>query len=197
MLNKVHCRYMVELDELLRFWLFCLEQFLTRTVWWAIPVIWLPVICWCISMSVRMGHTPSEIALMVGFGIFIWTLLEYSLHRFVFHIKTKSYWLVFSFFLEHLLMHVLCPQTSFHKSLLLFPKFYWTALLSMLGSCYDIIVLALGGTPSTILFMAVIISTLWMVCGSFFLQLLQLFSVCQYVYSAYSLPSYYYSSWRF
>ncbi|KDP34614.1 hypothetical protein JCGZ_11137 [Jatropha curcas] len=67
-------------------------EFLTRTVWWAIPVIWLPVVCWCISMSVRMGHKPSEIALMVASGILIWTLLEYSLHRFVFHIKTKTYW---------------------------------------------------------------------------------------------------------
>ncbi|KAK4802458.1 hypothetical protein SAY86_000661 [Trapa natans] len=65
---------------------------LTRTVWWAIPVIWLPVVCWSISMSVRMGHTPPQIALMVVCGIFIWTLLEYSLHRFLFHINTKSYW---------------------------------------------------------------------------------------------------------
>jgi len=69
-------------------------QFLTRTVWWAIPTIWLPVVCWCISMSVKMGHTFPEIALMVVFGIFIWTFIEYTLHRFLFHIKTKSYWLV-------------------------------------------------------------------------------------------------------
>lgn len=67
-------------------------EFLTRTVWWAIPVIWLPVVCYFVSKSVRMGHTPYEIASMVGFGIFIWTLLEYSLHRFLFHIKTTSYW---------------------------------------------------------------------------------------------------------
>ncbi|XP_057489249.1 dihydroceramide fatty acyl 2-hydroxylase FAH1-like [Actinidia eriantha] len=26
------------------------------------------------------------------FGIFIWTLMEYTLHRLLFHIKTKSYW---------------------------------------------------------------------------------------------------------
>ncbi|KAJ0081430.1 hypothetical protein Patl1_11457 [Pistacia atlantica] len=67
-------------------------EFLTRTVWWAIPVIWLPVVFYCISMSVRMGHTFLEIAEMVVFGIFVWTLMEYTLHRFLFHIKTKSYW---------------------------------------------------------------------------------------------------------
>ncbi|KAK8704623.1 hypothetical protein V6N13_048242 [Hibiscus sabdariffa] len=67
-------------------------EFLTLTVWWAIPTIWLPVVCWCISMSVRMGHTFPQIALMVAFGIFAWTLVEYILHRFLFHIETKSYW---------------------------------------------------------------------------------------------------------
>ncbi|XP_057970814.1 dihydroceramide fatty acyl 2-hydroxylase FAH2-like isoform X2 [Malania oleifera] len=67
-------------------------EFLTRTVWWVIPLIWLPVVCCCISVSIRMDHTLSEIALMVAFGIFIWTLVEYTMHRFLFHIKTKSYW---------------------------------------------------------------------------------------------------------
>lgn len=67
-------------------------EFLTKTEWWMIPLIWLPVVCWYISKSFRMGRTLPEIALMVVFGIFIWTLLEYTLHRFLFHIKTKSYW---------------------------------------------------------------------------------------------------------
>ncbi|KAJ8758742.1 hypothetical protein K2173_000463 [Erythroxylum novogranatense] len=67
-------------------------EFLTRTVWWAIPVIWLPVVFWCLSMSVQMGLTVQDIAAMLVSGIFIWTLMEYSLHRFLFHIKTKSYW---------------------------------------------------------------------------------------------------------
>ncbi|KAL3577378.1 hypothetical protein D5086_022661, partial [Populus alba] len=65
---------------------------LTRTVWWAIPSIWLPVICYFVLKSVRMGHTLPEVALIVVGGVFIWTLLEYTLHRFLFHIKTKSYW---------------------------------------------------------------------------------------------------------
>ncbi|KAH7545554.1 dihydroceramide fatty acyl 2-hydroxylase FAH1 [Ziziphus jujuba] len=67
-------------------------EFLTRTAWWVIPIIWLPVVFWSISKSVKMGHTYPQIALLVAVGIFIWTLLEYTLHRFLFHIKTKSYW---------------------------------------------------------------------------------------------------------
>ncbi|XP_058106206.1 dihydroceramide fatty acyl 2-hydroxylase FAH1-like isoform X2 [Magnolia sinica] len=69
-----------------------LSQFLTRTVWWVIPLIWLPVICWLVSMSIQMGHPLPQVALMVVAGIFVWTLMEYSLHRFLFHINTKSYW---------------------------------------------------------------------------------------------------------
>lgn len=88
----------------------CSNQFLTRTVWWAIPVIWLPVVCWSISMSVSMGHTLPQIALMVFSGIFIWTLMEYSLHRFLFHIETKSYWWDFSFFFS---VHSMLAAKSF------------------------------------------------------------------------------------
>jgi len=41
-----------------------------------------------------MGCSLPEIVPIVVMGIFIWTFFEYVLHRFVFHIKTKSYWLV-------------------------------------------------------------------------------------------------------
>ncbi|PON50316.1 Fatty acid hydroxylase [Parasponia andersonii] len=67
-------------------------ELFTRTVWWVIPLIWLPVVCWLVTMSVQLGLTPSQAALAVVGGIFIWTLMEYSLHRFLFHMKTTSYW---------------------------------------------------------------------------------------------------------
>ncbi|KAI9198066.1 hypothetical protein LWI28_009433 [Acer negundo] len=38
-----------------------------------------------------MGLIPPQAALTVVGGIFIWTLMKYLLHRFLFHIKTKSY----------------------------------------------------------------------------------------------------------
>ncbi|KAG6483916.1 dihydroceramide fatty acyl 2-hydroxylase FAH1-like [Zingiber officinale] len=66
-------------------------EFLTRTVWWAVPVIWLPVVCWCLAMSIERGITLPQLALVVATGILLWTLIEYTLHRFLFHIKTKSY----------------------------------------------------------------------------------------------------------
>ncbi|KAL2484180.1 Fatty acid 2-hydroxylase 1 [Forsythia ovata] len=67
-------------------------EFLTRNEWWVIPLIWLPVVSWFILMSIRMGLGILSVAVLVAFGILAWTLLEYTLHRFLFHIKTKSYW---------------------------------------------------------------------------------------------------------
>ncbi|KAK4270832.1 hypothetical protein QN277_019601 [Acacia crassicarpa] len=67
-------------------------EFLTRTVWWAVPTIWLPVVCYSISVSARKGLAPSHVVLLVVLGLFIWTLTEYTLHRFLFHVKTSSYW---------------------------------------------------------------------------------------------------------
>ncbi|KAG2309048.1 hypothetical protein Bca52824_028796 [Brassica carinata] len=67
-------------------------EFLTLTRWWVVPVIWLPVSLWCMSMSVSRGLSLPEIVPLIALGIFIWTFIEYTLHRFLFHIKTKSYW---------------------------------------------------------------------------------------------------------
>ncbi|XP_073146843.1 dihydroceramide fatty acyl 2-hydroxylase FAH2-like [Henckelia pumila] len=67
-------------------------EFMTRTPWWTIPTIWLPVVCWLISSSMKNGLPPYHLATSLITGVCFWTLLEYSLHRFLFHIKTTSYW---------------------------------------------------------------------------------------------------------
>nr|XP_043622468.1 dihydroceramide fatty acyl 2-hydroxylase FAH1 [Erigeron canadensis] len=65
---------------------------LTKNEWYVIPSIWLPVVCWYISKSLKMGNSLPQIVTVLVLGIFVWSLMEYSLHRFLFHIKTKSYW---------------------------------------------------------------------------------------------------------
>lgn len=55
-----------------------------QVVWWVIPLFWLPIITagtwWCAS-----GKAVSSVALLFGLGILYWTLVEYTLHRFIFH----------------------------------------------------------------------------------------------------------------
>ncbi|KAK8918594.1 Fatty acid 2-hydroxylase 2 [Platanthera zijinensis] len=67
-------------------------EVLTRTVWWVVPIVWIPVVCYSIAISVGMGISSFQAILLVMTGILVWTLMEYSLHRFVFHIQTRSYW---------------------------------------------------------------------------------------------------------
>ncbi|EPS73322.1 hypothetical protein M569_01436, partial [Genlisea aurea] len=76
-----------------RFFHNALLELLTRTPWWVVPVVWLPVVWWFVTSSIEAGLTgPPHLAATMGVGMLIWTLLEYSLHRFVFHVKTRSYW---------------------------------------------------------------------------------------------------------
>ncbi|XP_020275240.1 dihydroceramide fatty acyl 2-hydroxylase FAH2-like [Asparagus officinalis] len=76
-------------------------EFLTRTVWWAVPTIWLPVVFYFVALSIQRGLTLPQLATMIGIGIICWTLIEYSLHRFLFHIKTKTYWANTAHYLIH------------------------------------------------------------------------------------------------
>ncbi|KAG0604244.1 hypothetical protein M758_10G156100 [Ceratodon purpureus] len=65
---------------------------LTKTIWWVVPVIWIPVVCWCQVIAIRRGFPVDKLLTTLPLGIFIWSLVEYTLHRFLFHVKTKSYW---------------------------------------------------------------------------------------------------------
>lgn len=141
-------------------------QFLTLNRWYSIPIIWLPVVCWFTAKAFKMGQTPPKIALILLFGILIWSLMEYTLHRFLFHIKTKSYWCVinllsFCFFL--------CTAPYLHGR-----SYYFC-------NCLLNYVIFLGGTHFIIFFMAVITSILRMDYASCSLLLQPPFSWCRYV----------------
>ncbi|KAJ2719683.1 fatty acid alpha-hydroxylase [Coemansia sp. Benny D115] len=60
-----------------------LEMF-TRTPWWVIPIYWTPIMLALIHLG--LAYEPPRV-MLVGFifGVLSWTLLEYSMHRFVFH----------------------------------------------------------------------------------------------------------------
>lgn len=113
---------------------------LTRTVWWAIPTIWVPVVSYSISVSARMGRTVPELALMVIFGIILWTLMEYTIHRFLFHIKTTSYWGN----TMHYLLHGIHHKHPMDGLRLVFPPAATAVLLVPLWNLFKVI-----ATPST------------------------------------------------
>ena len=59
----------------------------------AIMVIWIPVVLFFLIRSIVMapaGAFPFYIPVGLIIGLFLWTLAEYTLHRFVFHFPVKS-----------------------------------------------------------------------------------------------------------
>ncbi|KAF9297173.1 fatty acid alpha-hydroxylase [Mortierella antarctica] len=67
-----------------------LEVF-SRTPWWLVPVLWLPVVAvifsWSIKGGVEVGALSHETAgsIFVA-GIVTWSFAEYAIHRFLFHL---------------------------------------------------------------------------------------------------------------
>ncbi|KAG2224345.1 hypothetical protein INT45_006745 [Circinella minor] len=59
---------------------------LSHTPWYIVPIIWIPFVCYQLWCSVN-SYNGSPMGALEGFagGVFFWTLLEYGLHRFIFH----------------------------------------------------------------------------------------------------------------
>lgn len=57
-------------------------EVLTKTKWYLIPSIWLPVAAYYFYCGLQYGYWTSVFFFL---GLLIWTLMEYGLHRYVFH----------------------------------------------------------------------------------------------------------------
>jgi 4-hydroxysphinganine ceramide fatty acyl 2-hydroxylase len=59
---------------------------LSKTPWWVVPTVWLPPVAYGTFLGWRnLDNTPLMIAYWF-LGLFLWTLVEYILHRGLFHI---------------------------------------------------------------------------------------------------------------
>lgn len=109
-------------DRELRLFGPALLENLTKTPWWLVPAFWIPAIGYIIHLGVKynLSKRPDELTLgdhlspiVLGclcFGVLIWTLLEYSLHRWVFHLDPKNNRFLHVF---HFLLHGLHHKVPF------------------------------------------------------------------------------------
>lgn len=59
---------------------------LSKTAWYVIPIVWLPpVACGTIYAATGMNNPVAAAAYWI-FGLCFWTLIEYFMHRFLFHV---------------------------------------------------------------------------------------------------------------
>ncbi|XP_035902662.1 dihydroceramide fatty acyl 2-hydroxylase FAH2 [Anopheles stephensi] len=104
---------------------------MTKTPWWIVPGFWIPAILYIIvqfgarDLAAGRGWTdPNQSFLTVDLylhlviGAFAWTLLEYSLHRWVFHLDPKSNRFLQTF---HFLIHGQHHKVPFDPHRLVFP----------------------------------------------------------------------------
>ncbi|KAL8283342.1 hypothetical protein RQP46_005752 [Phenoliferia psychrophenolica] len=68
-------------------------EIFTKTPWYVVPIVWLPIAGSLFKWSLeQQGGASFDVAFSKSLplfllGNFIWTLLEYNIHRFVFHIE--------------------------------------------------------------------------------------------------------------
>jgi len=59
---------------------------LSKTPWWVVPMVWLPPVAYGTYLArAGLSSTIEEVAYWL-LGLFLWTLVEYVLHRFLFHL---------------------------------------------------------------------------------------------------------------
>jgi len=63
-----------------------IERYLSRVRWWHVLVVWGPVALGCLGLGAFRVSWPALLG-MTALGMLAWTLLEYGLHRYVFHFK--------------------------------------------------------------------------------------------------------------
>lgn len=104
-------------------------EMLTMTPWYMVPLVWIPVIAYLLYhesgnfSNSHLGGWPSFIPVIASvlLGIVLWTLIEYMLHRYVFHLSVpeNSKFIIYIHFLLHGLHH----KVPFDHYRLVFPPF--------------------------------------------------------------------------
>jgi len=59
---------------------------LSKTPWWMIPTLWLPPVMYGLYLSSGGFSNVLTQFLCFAFGVFVWSFIEYILHRFLFHL---------------------------------------------------------------------------------------------------------------
>ncbi|CAL3966541.1 hypothetical protein PZA11_003161 [Diplocarpon coronariae] len=59
---------------------------LSKTAWWIVPTLWLPAVAYGTYIASKGFTSSAAEAAYWLFGLFLWTLIEYILHRFLFHL---------------------------------------------------------------------------------------------------------------
>ncbi|KAI9016012.1 hypothetical protein DFJ74DRAFT_608960 [Hyaloraphidium curvatum] len=101
---------------------------LTKTPWWIVPLVWLPFGQAHTAYAAWRGLSLAELVVSWCLGLVVWTVIEYSLHRWLFHIDRflpdNRYFLTL-----HFLMHGIHHFLPMDKWRLVMPPALFTILM--------------------------------------------------------------------
>jgi len=131
---------------------------LSKTVWYVIPLVWLPVAAFCWHWYIASpAFSVLGAAACLAAGILLWTLVEYSVHRWVFHLDDGIPEGGVSILL-HFLLHGIHHKVPMDRYRLVMPPTLFAVLAT--GGYWLFRALALGGILSWPIFHAVFGSVL-------------------------------------
>ena len=111
---------------------------LTVCKWWVVPLVWVPIITYLTLLTSQIFSLMQTFNLFI-FGVFAWTLIEYTLHKYLFHIKVYDDSGAFKKTL-HFAIHGQHHKNPFDPGRLVFPPVPAAILTSMIyGLCRIII----------------------------------------------------------
>lgn len=60
---------------------------------WVVPLVWLPFFSACMAYAHTVyGAPPAALPIYLAVGVVLWQLLEYMIHRHLFHARPTNYW---------------------------------------------------------------------------------------------------------
>lgn len=68
---------------------------------WVVPLLWLPVAALLARRALRAGLLLGPVAALAAGGVLLWQLIEYSMHRWLFHVVPSSPLAILAHFLMH------------------------------------------------------------------------------------------------
>jgi len=132
-------------DEPVRLFRSNLLEFFTHIHPGVVVAIWLPVVIgFVIAAAVRRpAGLAGALSVPLGFvmGLFLWTLAEYTLHRFVFHFRPRNSWQERLSFLIHGVHHA---QPKCKTRLVMPPAVSIPLALSFYGLFWLVLDVAMG-----------------------------------------------------
>lgn len=111
-----------------------LMEMTTNTPWFLVPSIWVPVSLAMLYTAINSyGVSVVDSIARAFYGMAFWTLLEYCIHRFLFHADVTSYWTITFHFAFHGVHH----KWPLDRLRLVFPPTFAAPVIYLLFSAFD------------------------------------------------------------